>query len=291
MAADDDGYNDDDISIECMVIIRDIEILSRENVKGLASLLPDRVRWAKVNGYWAAMTVYEKARAGVAEAEWLVYHLHRQGIAGFDRLLTKQNAYEFLSRSGRKNFAPAMYEAVLHSFSRQILSQSGSLSVEDSEAVEKLLYVASCLGSMDAYYFYSIVGELERFATPQHMGTEEAVREAASRGHPDALVKLAKLLIQRNQFAEALFYSRQINPCIRVYNNFTGICRAKEAQGDALTAFCEQRCGPKEKSAVMRLAMDIDRQEIEDLRRSTDDRFTRQIFHMGDPLYVYKQPS
>lgn len=284
-----EGYDEDNISIEYMVVVRDIDILKRENVKGLSSLVPDRVRWAKVNGYWAAMTIYEKARSGVTEAEWLIYHFHRQGIAGLDRLLSKGDAFDFLRRSGRKNFAPALFDMALFYFSMESLSRPGSMDVENSEMIEALLYLSASLNSMDSFYFYYIIGGGNGFTTQQNIGTERALVEAASRGHPDALVHLAKLRIQQGCIAEACFYSMQIIPSIRGYDNLTGNCRVKESQGEALVAFCSQRCEPGKLTRVMKLSSEIDGQNSRDIRASLDDFYTRQLFHMGEPLYVYHE--
>jgi hypothetical protein len=282
-----EGYDDDDISIEYRVIVRDIDILRRENVKGLGSLVPDRVRWAKVDGYWAAMTIYEKARSGVTEAEWLIYHFHRQGIAGLDRLLSKGDAFDFLRRSGRKNFAPALFDMALSNFSMESLSRPGSMDVKNSEMVEALLYIAASLNSMDAFYFYSIIGEGNGFTTPQNISTGCALVEAASRGHPDALVNLAKLRIKQGCIAEACFYSIQIMPNIMGYNNLTGSCRVKKSQGEALVAFCSQRCEPGELTRVMKLSSEIDAKNSRDMRAALDDFYTRQLLHVGEPLYIY----
>ncbi len=273
--------------VEYIILKKDLELLRRENIKFFSRLIPDSVRWRKVDGFKAAINILAMAIEGNAEAEWLTYHLCRQEIAGFEKFFRKDKRLSLLKSSARKGFAPALFEASFVFFPVATLARPSSINAETSEQIESILSSAAFMGSMDAYHFYYVISNSGGFITPQSMTAEEALVGAASRGHPDALAALVKLRIKQNRIAEAHFYSMQISSSIPGYNNFIINCRVTPNQAEALTNFCQERCSSEDVLANFEKTNANRNLSFEEFRDSLDDSIFRNLFHVGDPLYEY----
>ncbi len=233
------------------------------------------------------MTIFKMANNGNPEAEWLTYHLSILAVAGFDGLITKERAIDLITDAAKKNFAPAIVDLAANIVKIHAVGNLESIDIELSTLLDNILSTAASLGSMDAYYLYYLISTAKGFKTPQSIDSEDALINAATMGHPDALYELTKSLISKNRNKEAYFYSTHISGAINRYNNIMQSCCIDQNMAKSLLDHCNDRCDTGERLDVLKLIINRKEKSMEDVRSDMDDFYTRQLFHIGEPLYVY----
>lgn len=273
------------------LIKKDIDILKKKDNSFFGKLVPDRIRWRNIGGYHSSITILKMAKYGNPAAEWLTYHLSSLGVSGFDRIINNADALHLIIDAAKYNFAPAMVDLAANVIKTHAVNNLETIDIELSKLLDNILSNAANLGSMDAYYLYYLISMAKGFKSQQSLGTEDALINAATMGHPDALYELTKSLININRNKEAYFYSTHISGAIDGYNNIMQSCCIDKSMAESLLDHCQKLCSTDEQIDVLRLNIKREAKSMEDMRSAMDDFYGRQLFHIGEPLYVYNEEA